>query len=480
MPVLSCLIGYVPEANHSFLIARVTIPKHILPFENPIKVLLIAEYAKLYCPNSQLPEVDNNGAVKQCLPGHEELCGPGYSCYFSGTNYQCCPIEDEINLDSLLECPSPSITILTDAGLPLICTPGLQDCPQSSMQCLNVGKHSICCEGLAAIIKEPRDALPSKELTSSDETIQPIALSNDIFNAPNLECPEPAFTILDGNGDPVSCSEEDCAHQAGRFCYKPLNTPICCEGEERTIDDDALIKKILQENKREKEGSIEWSILKYTPLATAQRQMQQNKLLQQSDNRLGFDGSNIAKSPVPDRSASKVKQTILEVTSPTTIGLARHSRGRQIDNDYKNSQPSVVPDNAKASQTITTTSTPTTTTTATTTSTATVVTITSTTSKSQLFRESNDQSLSSTPEESQKDEIETIRYKPHNAGGYAVSRAFSSKIRRAPSDLRALARKYLLEHIRRGWPYSDEFYRTYTPFESEPGQEEEIIFHEQT
>lgn len=64
------------------------------------------------------------------ISGHEGLCGPGYSCYFSGTNYQCCPTEEEIDLDTILECPSPGITILTDAGLPLICIPGLHDCPQ--------------------------------------------------------------------------------------------------------------------------------------------------------------------------------------------------------------------------------------------------------------------------------------------------------------------------------------------------------------
>lgn len=72
--------------------------------------------------------------------------------------------------------------------------------------------------------------------------------------------------------------------------------------------------------------------------------------------------------------------------------------------------------------------------------------------------------MSSIPEEFQEDRIETIRYKPHDAGGYAVSRVFSSKIRRAPNDLRALAREYLLEHIRRGWPYSDEFYRSDSEF----------------
>lgn len=78
----------------------------------------------------ELLEISTLQALMCDISGHEELCGPGYSCYFSGTNYQCCPVEEEINLDSILECPSPSITILTDAGLPLICTPGLHDCPQ--------------------------------------------------------------------------------------------------------------------------------------------------------------------------------------------------------------------------------------------------------------------------------------------------------------------------------------------------------------
>ncbi|KAL3981719.1 hypothetical protein ACH3XW_44215 [Acanthocheilonema viteae] len=437
-------------------------PKHISILENSIEVILTAEYAKLYCPNSQSPEVDNNGAIKQCLPGREELCGPGYSCYFSGTNYQCCPTEEEINLDSILECPSPSITILTDAGLPLICTPSLHDCPQSSMQCLNVGKHSICCEGLASINEESHHALLSRELNSPDETILSTALSNELFNVPNLECPEPAFTILDGNGDPVSCSEEDCAHQAGRFCYKPQNTPICCEGEERTIDDDALIKKILHGNKHQKEGNIGWSVLKYTPLTTAQRQLQQNKQSQQNDNRLGFDGSNVVRSLILDGSASEANQTNLE---SNTNGLVRNTGDQQ----------STVLANAQTLQTTTTTSTTTTTTTtAISTTTTTTTVITSTTP------ESNHQSLPTLPGEPQEDKIETIRYKPHNAGGYAISQAFSSKVRRAPNDLRALAREYLLEHIRRGWPYSDGFYRTHAEFESQPGQENEIIFHKQT
>lgn len=94
--------------------------------------------------------------------------------------------------------------------------------------------------------------------------------------------------------------------QAGRFCYKPLNTPICCEGEERIVDDNALIQKILLGNKNKKEESIGWNILKYTPLTTAQRQLQQSGLSQQNDNRLGLDGSNAVMSPIHDGSIPEV------------------------------------------------------------------------------------------------------------------------------------------------------------------------------
>ncbi|VDO37946.1 unnamed protein product, partial [Brugia timori] len=258
------------------------------------------------------------------------------------------------------------------------------------------------------------------------------------------------FTILDGNGDPVPCTEEDCAHQctktwnnlrgniffilfsifitllqSGRFCYKSLNTPICCESGERNIDEDVLIKKILQRNKPEKEGSIGWSVLKYTPLTTAQRQQHENELLQY-DNQLESDVSNVSRQPVLDRTTSEVQ--------------------------------SVSSNQAKTLQTFTTAS-------------STIITtaitpalITSKKSEPQLFEKPNHQSLSLLSEKPQENETETIRYKPHNAGGYAVSQAFSSKIRRAPNDLRALAREYLLEHIRRGWPYSDEFYRSYSEF----------------
>lgn len=81
------------------------------------------------------------------------------------------------------------------------------------MQCLTVGQHSICCEGLTTITDTSHDAFSLNLLNFPKEISKPIALNNELISAPNLECPEPAFTILDGNGDPVPCSKDDCTHQ---------------------------------------------------------------------------------------------------------------------------------------------------------------------------------------------------------------------------------------------------------------------------
>lgn len=55
---------------------------------------------------------------------------------------------------------------------------------------------------------------------------------------------------------------------------------------------------------------------------------------------------------------------------------------------------------------------------------------------------------------------ETIRYKPHNAGGYAVSRTYSVKSYQN-DDYKKIAREYILKKIKNGWPYDEQFYRTY-------------------
>ncbi|VDM95887.1 unnamed protein product [Thelazia callipaeda] len=388
-----------------------------------LKILSTSESVQ-YCPNSQLPEFDNSGSVKQCLPGRKGICAPGYSCYFSGTNYQCCPAEEELNSDNILECPSTSITVLTDAGLPITCVPTVNDCPQSTMQCTNVGKHSICCERLPSLSERFDDVPPMTGLSFLDGTNSPVELNNEFFDASNLECPEPAFTILDGNGDPLSCNEEDCTHQTGRFCYKILNTPICCEGEERAVGDNELLTKFLRENKHSNEKQAQWNSFKYSPLTSTQKQLQKKPL--SSNNRLRYISNIKDQSSVFNSVNFEVISLILSTSEIYSC----------IFNFPISTTPST-----------------------TTTETTRLTKVATTSTASTVTTKKTQQSLLSV--ESQEIPVETIRYKPHSAGGYSISRALSTKTHQLPENLKAFARDYLLEHIRRGWPYSEEFYRTY-------------------
>lgn len=83
------------------------------------------------------------------------------------------------------------------------------------MQCIDVGGHSVCC-GRPPPIKQSDDVLPMTGVNQPDEKTEPIETSNEVFGAQSLECPEPAFTILSSDGDPLQC-DEDCAHHVRFF-----------------------------------------------------------------------------------------------------------------------------------------------------------------------------------------------------------------------------------------------------------------------
>lgn len=267
-------------------------------------LILSKEIQSLYCPNSRVPEFDHNGIIKQCLPGQGGICGPGFTCFFSGINYQCCPAEEDGKLNRIVRCPSFSLTVLTNAGLLLPCNPGFQDCPQDHMQCVNVGGHSICCEK-PPFTEQSKNVSPLIE-PKLNKDIKSIDSSNEVFDIANLECPEPAFTILDGNGDPFHCDEENCSHQANRFCYKTLSTTICCENEEKAIDDQ-LINKLRPENKHRNGEGYVLSGLDYSPFGTTRQQLLRSS---QNNLRLGLSAPNlhasISRASIVDGSASEV------------------------------------------------------------------------------------------------------------------------------------------------------------------------------
>lgn len=79
----------------------------------------------------------------------ETVCGKGYSCYFSGFNYQCCPTNDEDNEDNHnhqyeseqendneqienAECPDATFMVLNLNGNPIKCNPSSNKCPEVS------------------------------------------------------------------------------------------------------------------------------------------------------------------------------------------------------------------------------------------------------------------------------------------------------------------------------------------------------------
>lgn len=83
------------------------------------------------------------GKSIQCLPGQTSsiVCGKGYSCYFSGYNYQCCPTAEEeekitefftqkqTNQAAKDECPNGSFIILELDGKHIKCN-NKTKCPQ--------------------------------------------------------------------------------------------------------------------------------------------------------------------------------------------------------------------------------------------------------------------------------------------------------------------------------------------------------------
>lgn len=81
------------------------------------------------------------------------VCGEGYSCYFSGYNYHCCPTNDKDfeqqhenkneNSNEQIEsekCPDGTFMVLNLEGNPIQCNPNLNQCPEVNKSFLNLYK----------------------------------------------------------------------------------------------------------------------------------------------------------------------------------------------------------------------------------------------------------------------------------------------------------------------------------------------------
>lgn len=57
------------------------------------------------------------------------------------------------------------------------------------------------------------------------------------------------------------------------------------------------------------------------------------------------------------------------------------------------------------------------------------------------------------------DEDGELKYQPHASGGYAVSQKFDKLTESDIINKKEVVQQYLLEQIKKGWPYDDQFFR---------------------
>jgi len=79
-------------------------------------------------------------------------------------------------------------------------------------------------------------------------------------------------------------------------------------------------------------------------------------------------------------------------------------------------------------------------------------------------------------------EDQELEYKPHNQGGYAVSRDKLKKInsrKTGAASQKLIAQQFLISQIRNGWPYDEKFYRTegVTPLGRAGTSQRQVVVH---
>uniref|UniRef100_A0A0N4U834 WAP domain-containing protein n=1 Tax=Dracunculus medinensis TaxID=318479 RepID=A0A0N4U834_DRAME len=127
-----------------------------------------------------------------CLPGQDK-CGRNHSCYYSGLNYQCCPLLENKHIKSpskVLECPTPMLTVVDEDENPIKCNPLSRSCPTETMVCMKIISDSICCE----------DILPNNKYHSESSNREEL----------KIDCPQATFTMVDSDNKPIKCDDDAC------------------------------------------------------------------------------------------------------------------------------------------------------------------------------------------------------------------------------------------------------------------------------
>lgn len=358
------------------------------------------------CPNNGLPKLADDGKPIQCLPGQATshiVCGRGYSCYFSGFNYQCCPTadeDDEEHDEPHHECPAESFTVLSSNGAPLKCNPRTKRCPEATMFCSESLESAICCER----IDESKSAPSTKlETLQKSENVAPVheeehittIINRDIIN--ENECPN-GLLLLSDDGKAVTCDKDGKCPQDDMFCHvHPIQgISVCCQ----IVEGEAL------------EG-VTHNPLKYNP-EDAKKLIEELKIQKERENK---------------RKDAEIVTSVESSQSPTTLSPSSSAVPKNLryaDNDARVGEKLKNPAELQN------------------------VKINVKAHAIKTHVDTNDDH-----------NHEGIVYKPHNQGGYAVSRKLDKlNARKQEIDHKLLAQRFLLEQIKNGWPYDEKFYRT--------------------
>jgi len=385
-----------------------------------MKILLLLLFSsftfaskQFICPNNGIPKVGNDGEEIQCLPGQaaDLTCGRGYSCYFSGFNYRCCPTAEEDYDDSVhgTDCPLGSLNVLDSQGSPLRCNPRTGRCQNGNQFCSKQNSNAVCCESITKVT--PSLGRTTEKVIEETTPKADDILVSEIVNLLDLECPGNTLTVLRDTGEPYICkTHKDCPNKNMK-CSKASNKySICCESLEtakNTLDEEPIFKDL---------ESNEPNPLKYSP-SDAARIQDELKIQKEIE-------SAIVESPKKQEKLEKLEK-IENIEKPKK----------------ENKKPRNYADNENTRRI--------------------------------PFSSTHRPKIHENPEpkhpknfgiktdvRTNSDKKVVVEYQRHNQGGYAISRKLekiNSKV--LSPERKNLAQQYIVEQIRQGWPYDEKFYR---------------------
>ncbi|GMT06246.1 hypothetical protein PENTCL1PPCAC_28420 [Pristionchus entomophagus] len=419
------------------------------------------------CPNGESPKLDKRGSLIQCLPGagQHSVCGPVHTCFFSGMNYMCCPT-NEPPADAPPVCPNGLMTV-TDARNHVVqCIPGRKACPAGGQLCLHTGRERehVCCQKFLA-----RPSTPRPVDSGDDEVVQKVS------------CPAKSLAVLNAGGNTIACSASAPCAGANHICFGTTKRAICCQEQaKKHLSLAQGVSMVDHTSGHHASNAVEKAVKETVKEGLKRKQIKESGKV---DKRQEFLEAVQPSSPVqplndgemtqkPVRRVKKVrKTTTTSTTTTTTTASPEEYEYYYVDENGKEETTTPVP-----TTTTTTTEAPTTTTrrirrrkikTTTASSEGETETETVTEAASEAAEQKEDKSYESgetifnnrpRPQEIDVNAITEPQF-AHPARARAA-KTLTGPVQANPEGGRKqLAQKFIMRHIRNGWPYNENYYR---------------------